>query len=122
MWKLTALGVLCPMMVHAGFVDNKVQWDAITLQNKHGYVMGVYDETMVQVTGQDQLNRFKNDLSDCAISLGLGSVQLTEIVDNEYKELQNWELPVVLVLSTGLRKVCLASINRARTVRGEVPM
>lgn len=119
-----AIGVwalICTSSALAGFVDNKVKWDGMTNVEKHGYVQGWFDASRVRVYGADELNQYKDDETACVFELGFGSTQLVQIVDRKYEDLENWDKPASHMLAVGVREVCLATINRLRSSRGEAP-
>ena len=111
--------VLVPATASAGFMNKKSDWDQLDAFSKDGYVMGVFDQVETQYTDLDMLNKYSTDLRNCVFDLELLSTHLVEIVENEYRELSNWDKPPKVVLSMGLRKVCLVHMNRARATRGD---
>lgn len=81
--------------------------------------MGLYDFQMTVHPGNEDTLQYYEDVNDCVIELELRAGDLIAIVDKGYEELENWERPPVAVYLSGIRRVCLANINRARAARGE---
>lgn len=103
------------------FISGKVAWDALSDSARVGYVMGVFDRGRLFEPGElsSPHNKYIADIGKCAGDMGLTSTQMVEIVVSEYSDLSNWATPPSAALITGLRKVCLAHMNRARTERGD---
>jgi hypothetical protein len=105
----------------AGYVNNKSTWDPLSQAQKEAYAMGAFDIWHLTDADADTL-AYKNDIADCVVGLSLTSTQLVRAIDTEYNDLSSWDRPPIAVLLSGLRKVCLAQVNRARAERGETPL
>jgi hypothetical protein len=81
--------------------------------------MGVLDARAVRYVGMDAYNAYADDIAHCLVELDLRSNNLIEIVNAYYQDLTKWEEAPSYALEQGLRKVCLASMNRAREARGD---
>lgn len=112
--------VLFPTAASAGFIENKADWDETSQAVKIGFVVGWFDAQSF-ITGADEYNQYIGDRGVCVTDLGLTPGKFVEIIDSEYQDLESWDKPATFVLSTGLRKVCLATINRLRAERGQAP-
>ncbi|MDB5243573.1 MAG: hypothetical protein JWP57_4198 [Spirosoma sp.] len=117
---LAALGVYSSLDA-ATFLNTKADWDRMSVVEQSAYVMGAFDNSQMVRLG-DGKNTFSTDLGRCVTDLGLTSKHMIDAVNAQYSDLSMWEFPPYAVLGMGLRKVCLAHINRARSERGEAPL
>jgi hypothetical protein len=102
------------------FACDRSDWNNMDSGTKHGFVMGSIQSQVYMVEGAD--NTYVQDLRRCLLDMRLNSADLVDIVDNQYTDLAKWEHQPDIVLSMGVRQVCLAAINRARAKRGQEPL
>ena len=113
--------VLGASAASAGYVGNKSDWDVMSDVQRQAYAMGAFD-IWAQTDADAETLTYKKDIFDCASGLSLDSDQLVQVINAEYGDLSSWELPPFSVMLSGLRKVCLAHVNRARAERGDAPL
>ena len=103
----------------AGFMDNKGMWDNLSIRAQETYVMGAFDTYIGLFYDDPDERAYQMDVISCTADLNINSTALLKIVNQEYSDLSSWERPPVSMLLSGLRKVCLDHMNRARAARGE---
>ena len=89
---------------------------------KLGYVMGVFDVSLVGAEGAEGVNQYHRDRNQCVTDLDLRSGDLSDLVNKAYERPENWEFSPHLLLDHELRKVCIRRINEARIRRGQEPL
>ena len=114
--------VLVPASAWAGFLSKKADWDEVSQDRKIGYVMGLFDFQTTVYPGKLETFDYYRDVLKCAHDLRLSSGSMVAIIDKGYEELENWDRAPVSIFLEGIRKVCLNSINKMRTERGEEPL
>jgi hypothetical protein len=102
----------------ADFIGGKERWDELDASGKVGYVMGAYDVGKTPYIGSP-VYRYVVDRGNCVSDMELSENQLVEIVEGEYSDLSKWDKSANIVLSSGLRKICLDHMNLARAERGD---
>ena len=112
---------LGPGSAYAGYINNKTDWDSLLLTQKGAYAIGAFD-LWHQTYEDGETFAYKSDVADCVADLGLKSSDLATVIETEYADLPHWEKPPFALLLSGLRKVCLSQVNRARSLRGEGPL
>jgi hypothetical protein len=111
----------CFSPASADFIGGKAHWDELHASGKVGYVMGAYDVGKIPYVGSP-VYRYVVDRGNCVSDMELSAIQLVEIVESEYSDLSKWDKPANNILSSGLRKICLDHMNRARAERGDRPL
>lgn len=99
---------------------DRSDWARMNESMRVGFVWGVIQTMLVGRAGAD--NSYVHDLNACIDDLDLRAPDFIDIIENQYEDLELWEVQPDFVLGNGLRSVCLASINRARAARGEAPL
>ncbi len=105
----------------AGYINNKADWNR--LDDRHSYVMGLYDGLAVTAS---------NSLEDAAYSAGwhrclqdnnITSVELVQMIDQGYAaDVANWSLPPISMMLRGMRRLCETQINEALANEGLEPL
>jgi len=103
------------------YVGGKVTWDGLNDSAKRGYVLGAFDAGQTLYQGS-LVNQYVMDIGQCVLDMQLSAHQLVEIVESEYSDLSKWDESANALLQSGLRKVCLGHMNRARAARGDKPI
>ncbi|SDY84878.1 hypothetical protein [Citreimonas salinaria] len=105
--------------VSAAFVGNRSAWTQLDALGQFRYVQGFVDGWLGMDAGNPEMNQYMDDIRSCVIEMGLTARDFTEIVENQYEDLSNWEKPPYVMIIQGVREVCIGSINRARADRGQ---
>lgn len=100
---------------HAGFVNNRNEWEKLSVQQKLAYSEGIIDTIIIWHPS----SKFVFDMENCLIDLNFRSSNISDLIEEKYRLLTNWELSPVNVAYMGIREVCLAHMNRARAARGD---
>jgi hypothetical protein len=117
---LVALSVASPAW--AGFIANRVQWNALGSARQADYVMGIVDQTMLMDATSPYGQANAQGILDCMVALNLDNIALVTIIDEGYaRSASTWGDPPVLVLTREFTTVCRTYMNEERVSRGLAP-
>lgn len=104
----------------ANYVGNYSRWKALSEVQKAGYVMGLFDYSIVlpiNPTPQEEA-----DLAGkvkCTQAIGLTDQLLVQAVEKEYADRpENWGQPAVMMFYRAMKRICLQHMNRERERTG----
>lgn len=123
MLRLALVIALLPSYVDAGFINNRSDWAKLDEFEKHGYVMGAYDELATSfILMTPNFSTLRGGIATCVYDLGLTTNDLVDVIEQEYEDLSNWRLPAYSVLVGGLTEICRSNINSLRRERNLEPL
>ena len=103
----------------AGFVNNRPIWNALSDQQKSGFVMAVIDNMMIADITSPYATADSRAILACFNENSLTDGDLIELVDKGYEDPATWTSPAFGILySAVLTKVCPYYVNRERTIDG----
>lgn len=116
---IATIGSASPTL--AGYINNKAEWNR--LDDKHSYVMGVFDGLAVSTTDSKEDQAYFFGWNRCSQENGLTSLEFVQMVDQVYAEdVANWSLPPLSMMLKGLNRLCLTQLNEEREELGLPPL
>lgn len=116
---VVAIGSASP--ASAGYINNKAEWNR--LDDKHSYVMGVFDGLAVSTSDSKEDQAYFFGWNRCSQENGLTSLEFVQMVDQVYAEdVSNWSLPPLSMMLKGLNRLCVTQLNEEREDLGLPPL
>jgi hypothetical protein len=120
---LTLITLMATQAQAACYVCDKQAWDALHPYAKEGFVAGALaGATQISTIPGNPADVAKADLSICVANMNLGSGDMVDVVETQFRDLANWSLSPDAVLMTGLEAVCASQIDATRAARGDAPI
>lgn len=105
----------------AGYITNKAGWNR--LDDKHSYVMGIFDGLAVSTNPSTDELAYVRGLNRCGRENGITALELVQMVDQGYAEdVANWSQPPLTMMLRGLNRLCNRQLNEERLAVGLGPM
>ena len=116
------VGVLVSGPVWADFIVNYGDWRKLSLEAKRGFVMGIWDGSLLGVKDLTWLNARAGGYRKCGQAVSLDSDMLVDAMDKAYKsQTEFWDKNAGLVMHIVLHNLCLEYVNTERVKEGLKP-